>query len=221
MSDEREATGLGGESVQASAAADATRADTTDVSNAAPNSASNSAPDAETSSTPDAEGSDRAGALLDPGWLFLIAGVAIVSATVLIPAQRDRDEARWYRDRVAAVEEHRQQRLQRYDRYLKALRGGDETLVLSLAATQLNQAPENMEPLIAPSKLAARPASPFAALEPEALVLPARPERLDPESPNLSMLERWATNERSRLWLLAGGALCILIGLLPMSTRRD
>jgi hypothetical protein len=195
MSDDRDETSLGGQSVQASASADADRAD-------------------------EADGSERAGALLDPGWLFLLAGVAIVSATVLIPAQRDRDEARWYRDRVAAVEQHRQQRLERYDRYVTALRSGDETLVLSLAATQLNQAPSSMEPLVAPSKLATRPASPFAALEPEPLVLPERPERLDPESPNLSMLERWSTNERSRLWLLAGGALCILIGLLPMSTRR-
>jgi hypothetical protein len=155
----------------------------------------------------------RRGALFDPGWLFLIAGVVILSATILLPARQDLAEAEFYRDRVEAVLDHRHQRLARYREYMLALERGDERLIRSLAAMQLNLAPVNQALLVPVGEIAQRSASVFASLEPPPLRLPERVE-----AP--SLLEQWATDQRARLWLIAGGALCVLIGLLPMARER-
>lgn len=157
----------------------------------------------------------RRGPLLDPGWLFLIAGVALIAFTVIIPAVNDLHDAEYYRERMRAVEQHRLDRLTRYQGYHEALRDGEPGLVRSLAATQLNQAPENARLLQNPDpNTPPRSASIFGALEPPPLVMPSKPVR------EVSTLEKWATDDRSRLWLLASGALLILIGLLPPSRGR-
>ncbi|MGH7130951.1 MAG: hypothetical protein ACREJO_03290 [Phycisphaerales bacterium] len=153
--------------------------------------------------------------LLDPGWLWLFAGLTLVCFTLVIPAQRDLEEARFYRDRVHAAEDHRQARLARYQNYLDALERGDETLVLSLAAMQLNKAPKGTDLLVQGSEIAKRSASVFTNLEPPPLQLPQRSQR------PMSLLEKWTSDDHSRLWLLGGGSLMILIGLLPTSTRRS
>lgn len=164
---------------------------------------------------PAATGSRRRagrGALLDPGWFFLLAGLALLGATVLLPAQDDLAVARWHRERVQAVLDHRQERLARHQRYLEAAERGEPTLVRSLAATQLNLAPVS-EKLLGPADdITTRSASVFPSLEPPPLKLPERDATAD-----RSLLERWALDDSSRLWLIAGAALCILIGLLPMS----
>jgi hypothetical protein len=53
----------------------------------------------------------------------------------------------------------------------------------------------------------------FASLEPPEAT-PAHRERVD------SVLARWATDDSSRVWLLASGALCVFVGLLPPVSRR-
>lgn len=151
--------------------------------------------------------------LLDPGWLFLLAGLAILAATVLIPAQDDLDEARWLRDRALAVEAHRQQRLDRYGEYLSSLDNADQSLIQSLAASQLNQIPDDRVPLPGATDTARSSASVFPALEPD-------PLRLSDRAKVGSMLERWTTDDRTRIWLIGAGALCVLIGLLPQAVRR-
>src|SRR5437763_930116 len=71
------------------------------------------------------------GASIDPGWLFAIAGLAILACTVLLPALDDLGEARWQRDRALAIEKHRLVRLARYKQYLDALDSKDPALILS------------------------------------------------------------------------------------------
>lgn len=146
--------------------------------------------------------------LIDPGWLFLIAGMAALGATILIPAADDLDEARWLRNRALAVEAHRQQRLSSYAEYLAALESRDPSLVLSLAASQLNEIPEGKAALPGFEQPMTSSASVFPALEPPALKLPAR-------GTARSTLAKLAMGEKSRLWMIAGGAMCVLIGLLP------
>lgn len=150
--------------------------------------------------------------LVDPGWLFLLVGAAVLAATVLIPAAEDLEEARWLRDRALAVEAHREARLARYGEYLAALEAREPSLVLSLAASQLNEVPRGMAAMPGFESPMTASASVFPALEPPALRLP---ERVRAES----TLSRLAMGERSRLWLIAGGAMCVLLGLLP--GRRD
>lgn len=151
----------------------------------------------------------------DPGWLFLISGVAVLAATVLIPARHELAVAEWARDRALAIEKHRTDRLNRYATYLQAVERGDESVLLSLAASQLNKSPIDRVPLMAASDPGVTNASVFPDLEPEPVKIPERPVINE----SSSLLTRWTTHEKWRLWLLAGGMLCVMIGLLPPSRR--
>ncbi len=151
---------------------------------------------------------------LDAGWLFLMAGLCTLAATVLIPAQHDLDLARWQRDRAAAIERHRLDRIERYGTYLQAVQNDDECVVLTLAAVQLNRSPVDRVPLSVRAEPGNTSASVFADLEPPPAVMPPKPV----VGERSSMLARWTINDRTRLWLLAGGVLCVLIGLLPATT---
>lgn len=156
----------------------------------------------------------------DPGWLFLISGIVLIAAVVLIPAQHDLDDARWQRDRALAIEHHRIERLERYGAYLSALKANDECVLLSLAATQLNVSPEDRVPLQPGGDATRATASVFPALEPGRLELPPPTRTADPERRHkLSILERLSINNGSRLWLIAAGTLCTLLGLLPTAGR--
>ena len=149
-------------------------------------------------------------ALLDPGWLFLICGITILGATVLIPAFEELGEVRWQRDRALAIEEHRVDRVRRYEDYLGALQREEPALMLALAASQLNQIPADRTPILDVLDPASPSASVFRSLEPPPAELPER-RHVD------SVLTGLTTNERTRPWMLAGAVLCLLLGLLPRS----
>ena len=152
---------------------------------------------------------------LDAGWLFLLVGLAVLAATVLIPAQHDLDLACWQRDRAAAIEKHRLTRLEHYGQYLRAVQGGDESAVLSLAAIELNKSPVDRVPLHPRQDPSNVSAAVFPHLEPAPVELPPRPV----VSAQSSILARWTIDEHTRLWLLGAGVLSMLIGLLPPATR--
>lgn len=157
----------------------------------------------------------RRGPLLDAGWLFLLAGSLLLAVVMILPAQADLDDARLYLARVQALEAHRGERLGQYQQYLSAVQQGAEPVVRSLAATQLNQAPAGEQLLVPDAQApgAPREASVFAALEPAPLVLPER-------TVEASVLQRWAGDPRGRLVLMAAGAMCLLVGLLPPTRPR-
>lgn len=163
--------------------------------------------------TPEAEARARPLFRLDPGWLFLLSGIALVSATVLIPAFDDLRKAEWNRDRARAVENYRKERLSNYSEYLDASRAEDRTLVVSLAATQLNLAPADKQPMLDTTQIGLPPLDIDRPLEPSFTHPPA------PAAPR-STLQRWATDARIRPWLLGAGGLFMLIGLLPASRSR-
>lgn len=148
----------------------------------------------------------RAG--FDPGWLFLIAGIAVLGTTILIPAFDELNEVRWQRDRALAIEQNRLERLERYHSYLDALKRQEPSLVLSLAASQLNQIPEGRQLILEPPDPASASASVFGPLEPGQVEFPPRVRAG-------SLLERMTTDDHKRPWLIAAGVLCLLFGLLP------
>jgi hypothetical protein len=156
---------------------------------------------------------DRVRPAIDAGWLYLIAGLLLMASGVLIPAGRDLEMALWRRDRVLRAEMHRLQRLTRYEAYLEALENRDETVLRHLAVTQLGLTPADREVVLLAGDGEPGDASVFASLEPPPLRLP-EPELTD------SLLARWANGDRTRLWLLAGSSVLVLIGLLP-STRAE
>lgn len=145
--------------------------------------------------------------------------MGLIAATVLIPSQADLDHARWLLARAEIIERHRSARLARYEECLEALRRGDRDLAVSLAASQLNQIPVGKSPLegfpkdaLGGAVAGAGPASVFPSLEPDPMPLPPEPKRD-------TALYRLATGPY-RLWVLAGGALLVLIGLMPASRPR-
>lgn len=153
----------------------------------------------------------------DPGWLFLFAGLAILAAAVLIPAAEALDEARYARDRALVAEQHRIARLERHSAYLGALHERQPALIAQLRAIQLNKYAEGMRPLgtldIDPGRASA---SVFEMLEPPLPALPPEP----PHRAQRSTLAKLATGESARLWLIAIGALSILLGALPPASAR-
>lgn len=159
---------------------------------------------------PELRSDNRDGPLFrfDPGWLFLVAGAALVSATVLIPAVDDLAQARWHRDRAVAVERYRAARLETHSAYLDALDRGDAAVLLALAQTQLNMTPVDGRPLVDLTQRGLSSASVFDGLEPTFVPAP-KPARAG------SILERWATDEQMRLWLMGLGGILVLVGLLP------
>jgi len=152
---------------------------------------------------------DSPGNPLDAGWLLLLAGLALLAAALLIPAGDDLGDARWRRDRALAVERAVLDRLERHEVFLAALDRGDPALLEALGETQLNLVRAGREPVaIGPRTPPA--ASLLASLEPPAPVLPERVQVR-------SILARWATDNTGRLWLIAGGAALVMVGLLPPS----
>lgn len=144
----------------------------------------------------------------DAGWLFLIAGAGILSASLLVPAADDLAEAEFRRDRAMVLRDLHAERLDRHAAYLDAVKAADPAVMQSLAATQLNLLPASFEPLPGTPVPSSLPADQFAQLEPDPVPGPVR-KRVG------SVLERWATDDGSRLWLLALGAIFVLIGLIP------
>lgn len=148
--------------------------------------------------------------LLDAGWLLLIPGIVLVGFTLILPAVEDLESARFYRDRLAIVEQHRDQRIGHYSQYLQSVQSGDPQTVLSLAAVNLNKAPEGMTLMVPAGDISHKSASVFEALEPPAPKLPER-------SVNHSTLEKLSIDSKSRIWLMLAGATLIFLGILPPS----
>ncbi|MEZ6212396.1 MAG: hypothetical protein R3B46_14335 [Phycisphaerales bacterium] len=80
-------------------------------------------------------------ARVDPGWMYLCAGSAIVVAGVLIPANHDLAESRALRDRAIVSADYAAGGWRRTPDFLESLDSGDETVMTNLAATQLNTVP--------------------------------------------------------------------------------
>lgn len=151
--------------------------------------------------------------VFDPGWPFLIAAIAMLFATVLIPAFERLDAARWERDRALAFEDNRRERLELHQRYLTSIEQREPNLVRALAVQQLNRVPVG-EALLIPEQT--RPTSTIAvfhALEPGPIAMQGRLVRG-------SALERWTTDERIRPWLIMAGGVLLLIGLLPRAAAN-
>lgn len=59
--------------------------------------------------------------LFDPGWLYLLPGLALVASAVLIPSHERLEEVRWQRARAETLGAHLHDTLRRHTRYVEAL----------------------------------------------------------------------------------------------------
>ncbi len=158
---------------------------------------------------------------VDPGWLFVLSGAAVLCATVLIPAHDELAEAQHLRTQAQSLLAHRHERLDHHQKYLEALERRSETVLLDLARSQLNLIQADQSYIITPVDVVAEPAlvpaTPFASLEPA----PARASAGASFHPRDTLLRRLTTNRKVRLWLIAASALSILFGLLPSAEDSE
>ncbi len=142
---------------------------------------------------------------LDPGWLFVLAGLAACAAGILVPAQQD---LRALRGQLAQLGDHEtisDAQLSAHAEFLRQLHHGDPTLIRRLAASQLNLMPLGETPvLLAPSRTEKVTDWIDATVE---------PQMQQPEPRSDSLLIR-LTNGPYRLWIFANGVLCVFVGLL-------
>jgi len=88
------------------------------------------------------------GGFIDAGWLFIIAGLAVCAATLLIPAQQDLHSVTLQRAQLQAHSMASTRRMAAYDTVLDGLQQQDPVVMKRLASNQLNLLPEGETPLL-------------------------------------------------------------------------
>jgi hypothetical protein len=141
----------------------------------------------------------------DAGWLFTLAGLAILVAASLLPAERDLHDLGQQLARIEWREAANLQRMQAYERFRRDLSGGDPSLLRRLAASQLNLMPEGQSPLLMATSIEHTVAD---WVEASVAVDPFEPQPM-PDT----LLGRLAAGQ-GRLWLMAGGAMSVFVGLV-------
>lgn len=151
----------------------------------------------------------------DPGWPFVIAGLALIVSAVLIPAQRELHELEQKRSIQQANEQRAQEELLAYQQFLADIERNDERLLERLVRAQLNRMPKGERPLLLMGS-----ADDTVPQWIEASV--DVPEPRTTEYPD-TLLSRIATGPR-RLWVLATGAFLVFMGVMfaptTMASRR-
>ncbi|MFO0829241.1 MAG: hypothetical protein U0572_13975 [Phycisphaerales bacterium] len=135
----------------------------------------------------------------------MIAGLALLIAGILIPAQRELHDLRNEMRKVEGEELRMYSRLQAYDRFLSDLRQGDPNLIRRLAIAQLNLVPEGEESFLLTPGMNQTVAQWIDESVPAAKVVP------DPYPDTL--LGRLALGP-NRLWLLGSAVFLLFVGLL-------
>ena len=82
-----------------------------------------------------------------PGWVFLLVGLALAGAMVLLPAYGELREAAWQRDLMRLQAQRLAEQEERYREFEAALERDDPTLLRRLAYAQLRLRPVDREPL--------------------------------------------------------------------------
>jgi hypothetical protein len=142
---------------------------------------------------------------IDPGWLFTIAGLAVMVSAALLPAELDLHDLRQQRAAIAARESWNRERLAAYDRFLGELDRRDPALLRRLAASQLNLMPKGEQPLLMATSIEHTVSDWIEATVP--------PMEFQPQPAPDTLLARLAEGQR-RLWLMAGGAMSVFLGLV-------
>lgn len=145
----------------------------------------------------------------DAGWLFVAAGLAVCAAGVILPAQSDLKTLQQQLDTLRTEESRAYARLKAYNDFLDELDEEDPALVRRLAASQLNIVPASDRPVLLSTAQIA-PVTDW--IEATVAYDPPAPRPL-PDS-TLSRL----SNGPLRLWLFAGGIMCVFVGLLMGTT---
>ncbi len=148
----------------------------------------------------------------DAGWLFVLAGLALVGTGAVTSSQRDRHELKQQLEELRHAERANFKLLEAYDRFTQDLEAGDPSLVRRLAAGQLNVMPKAEAPILMATSVNA-PVSEWIDASVEV-------EPFEPEPVPDTLLARLTDGPR-RLWALGAGAFLVFVGLVltPAETR--
>jgi hypothetical protein len=148
-----------------------------------------------------------------PGWMFLLAGVVLVSAGLLMPAWLQVRQMQWQHRIMQLQAEQLERQASGYQQFNAALDAEDPILLQRLAYHYLGLKPAGAT-LIGESE-SKRAADPGMVCIVQASLhhpVPRAGVDLPRPQPNRSRLARLTTG-RSRLALLAAGVLCLAAGV--------
>ncbi|MFM2163971.1 MAG: hypothetical protein RL325_408 [Planctomycetota bacterium] len=142
---------------------------------------------------------------IDPGWPFVIAGLALIVSAVLIPAQRELHDLEQQLKVHRAYEEKANAELLAYEQFLSDVQRGDPRLLERLVRAQLNKMPKDDRPLLL---------MPTANdTVPQWIESSVTVEIPEPQPYADTLLARIASGPR-RLWVLASGTFLVFMGIL-------
>lgn len=150
---------------------------------------------------------------IEPGWLFLVAGLALLVCTVLIPPADDLARLRHQKDRLAAQDQAVTNVLGAYVAFMDAIDQQDPDLIRRLAVTHRNLVPEGAVLLDAPAEGVA------ASVDRWILATAPPPPSVGEFKLKDSWLRRLCDGP-NRLWTIGAGIVAVFIGLLP-ARRHD
>lgn len=150
---------------------------------------------------------------LDPGWPFVIAGLLLLAAGILIPGHRELLELRGELVRQETREQMAFERLRAYDEFLNGVRESDPEVIRRLAMAHLNKIPAGEESLLLTPGMNQTVGEWVEASIPDrTVVVPPYPD---------TVLARWAIGP-GRLWLLGAAVTLLFAGFVlgPASPGR-
>ena len=151
---------------------------------------------------------------IDPGWCFVLAGLGLVAAALLVPAWRDVQDLSTRVSRLESRIDHLRAKQHQGKVLLEALHADNPLVQQRLIAWQWNLVPLGDQPIIRERHDAGlsgwvEARTPAPAIEYTA----AAPSHLE-----------HLLDDAIRPWLLAGGGLCLLVGIvalpLPAAQRK-
>ncbi len=147
---------------------------------------------------------------LDPGWLFVAAGLVLCAAGILVPARQSVEDLQAQLTRLEQQHALNRDRLQAHQTFLDRLRHRDPSLMRRLAAAQLNLVPAGTTPVLIASTRRAT-VTDWIGHSVRAAAAPASPKL--PGHDQRSWLTSLTTGS-GRLWVIGAGILVVFVGLL-------
>jgi len=144
-------------------------------------------------------------------WGFFACGIVLVVAAAILPLNADLEWTRHQADLALVIEQENIARNESYAGMVAAIENQNPDTLRLLAQSNMGLIPATHDALLMPGQRADPML--FELLEPAALDRPVF-------APQYSRLEKLVMTPKSRLWVIAGGMLLVLIGVLPAAKPK-
>jgi len=144
-------------------------------------------------------------------WGFFACGIVLVVAAAILPLNADLEWTRHQADLALVIEQENVARNASYTGMVAAIENQNPDTLRLLAQANMGLIPATHDALVSPG-YRSDPMM-FELLEPAALQRPVF-------APRYSRLEKLVMAPKSRLWVIAGGMLLVLIGVLPAAKPK-